>query len=88
MAFYVAKILMEVKIEAYGKFDATATADGIYTELNENRWDIQDFMIDDLECVELYCSVCYDSLDPNKYDDTENVTCQFCCEELLESDGE
>lgn len=81
MAFYVARISLEVKVEAYGVGDATATVDGVYTQLNSDGWDIQDFVIDDLECVELYCSVCYDSLDPDEYDDTENVTCQHCLEE-------
>jgi hypothetical protein len=88
MARYVARVEIEVEFEAYGEADATMTAnglvDGIYAQLNGDEVMVTDFTITDLELTELYCSGCYDSLDPEKYDDTEDVLCQKCEEEQEE----
>ena len=84
MATYVARVEIEVEFEAYGEADATMTLDGIYAQLNADGWVVTDFTITDLELTELYCSGCYDSLDPEKYNDTEDVLCQKCEEEQEE----
>jgi len=85
MATYVARVEIEVEFEAYGEADATETAnglaDGIYAQLNADGWMVTDFTVTDLELTELSCTGCYNSLDPEKYDDTEDLLCQKCEEE-------